>query len=152
MGTFFVNCRLQTGQGFVITFVMILFSLLTSGPPSKSRCTLLARRIARRRIVRPKTRWSQMRPPCVCASKSTCHFSALFGQRVAEHDRGDFEAGLSRFLRSPFRVGNTESCRDTALAVAQIFSVTSRKFRSVAGSAVYSAQNRMASDGKALAF
>jgi len=40
-----------------------------------------------------------------------------------------------------FRVGAVESCRDTAVAVAQIFSVASRKFRSLVGSAVYPAQN-----------
>ena len=39
------------------------------------------------------------------------------------------------------------SRRDTAVAVAQIFSVASRKFRSPNGSAVYPAQNRLQSDG-----
>jgi hypothetical protein len=59
-----------------------------------------------------------------------------------EHDH--WKARVDQFC---FRVSAIESCRDTAVAVAQIFSVASRKFRSLAGSAVYPAQNRLQADG-----
>ena len=55
------------------------------------------------------------------------------------------EAGRLDLFR--FRLSAIESCRDTGIAVAQIFSVASRKFRSLADSAVYPPQNRLQSRG-----
>ena len=53
--------------------------------------------------------------------------------------------GPCRFFR--FREGAIESRRDTAVAVAQIFSVTYQKFRPLAGLAPYQHKNRRQSDG-----
>src|ERR1700756_653433 len=49
--------------------------------------------------------------------------------------------GKARVDQFCFRVSAIESCRDTAVAVAQIFSVASRNFRTLVGSTVYLAQN-----------
>jgi len=77
-----------------------------------------------------------------------CHYSVtelrnksgaivrLFCRIRCEHD--GWKARVDRFC---FRVSAIESCRATAVAVAQIFSVASRKFRTLVGSTLYPAQN-----------
>jgi hypothetical protein len=150
VGTFLVNCCLQTGQGLVITYVITLFSLRARAALSKTQCTLRARRVVSLRTVLSKTRRSQTRPLQVCASKdafdfvsanattrsSSCGIRAgpWFGRFVAFAVNTIFGRAVPYLFC--FQVRAIESCRDTAVAVAQIFSVASRKFRSLAASAL----------------
>jgi hypothetical protein len=101
------------------------------------------------------------RPPHVCASNAACDFVSTNATTRASSCGIKRRAIVRPFCRirrehaswktrvDLFCLGvcAIESRRDTAVAVAQIFSVASRKFRSPAASAVYPAQNRLQSDG-----
>ena len=162
VGTFFVNCCLQTGQGFVITYVITLFSLRGLGPPVEEpvhvacqKSCLFADRAAQDSPV-PDEAAAGFRKQGPRATSSAP--MPLLAYRVAHEEPGNCERRFVAFAVNNdiykarvdlfcFRVSAIESCKDTAVAVAQIFSVASRKFRSLVGSTVYPSQNRLQWDG-----
>jgi hypothetical protein len=75
---------------------------------------------------------------------STSHYSAIELQNKSRAIVRPFCPVRSEHGSWKACVRAIESCKDTAVAVAQIFPVASRKFRSLAGSPVYPAQNTTA--------
>jgi hypothetical protein len=162
VGTFFVSCCLQTGQGLVITYVITLFSLWARPPvqePVHVACRkscLFADRAAQDSSVPDEAAPRLRKQGRVRLRHHQCHYSVIelrnksgaivrpFCRIRCEHDTWTCHAYLFCFQGSA-----TASWRDTAVAVAQIFPVASRKFRSLGSSnRLPNTKHRLQSDGR----
>jgi len=142
VGTFLVNCRLQTGQGLVITYVTTLSSLRIEPPvedlcTSRARMVSLADRIAHDSLLPPLgyRTFAQARPRATSSAPKCPTRSSSCGIETG-HGKDVLSRCCEHHSWKPVRRRASHSCPDTVVAVAQIFSVTSRKFRWLAASAV----------------
>jgi hypothetical protein len=142
VGTFFVNCCLQTGQGLVIAYVIALFSLRagTACPRTTvhvacQKSCLFAGRFCPRLpgARRGRCTFAQARPRATSSAPVRYSFIEL------RNKSREMVRPFCRIRREPYldarraylfcsQLSTIESCRDTAVAVAQIFPVVSRKF------------------------
>jgi hypothetical protein len=127
VGTFFAKYSLQTVQGLVITYVIALFCLWARAVRRRT----CAGCVPEERIRQHQRRYSvnQLRNKSRAIVRPLCRI------------RCERDSSMRRAYLFCFQVSAIESCRDTAIAVAQIFPVASRKFRSLTASAVYAIQN-----------
>jgi len=134
VGTFFVNCCLQTGQGLVITYVIPLFS----------RARAVCRKTSARCVPEERLR-QRLRTYSIIELRNK-ELGPCKARFVPIRDeRNSLKAHIDSFC---LRVSAAASCRDTGVSVAQIFSVPSRKFRSLARlNRLRSTKHRLAGDG-----